>query len=442
MKDIFSTPLPVIPGTTQEFSEGTTPIRRTVLPSGVRVISQYVSTSPSVALSAWVPVGARDEQAGHEGSTHYLEHLLFKGTGKRSASDIARAFDRVGGESNATTTKEYTNYYAIILREDLPMACEVLLDMVTSPALAPDDFAVERGVIINELQLAADDPIDVATEAFAPKTFGAESALSRPTGGTISSVEATSLDAVRDHHARYYRPASLLITAAGNVDHDALVAMVEENLAAGGWDLVQAHPFEAPRRVAPSLAVDSEREIIEKPVELAYVLTGYPAMSAADPRRPILSTLAMILGGGMSSRLFQEVREKRGLAYSTYAYTSAYTDAGYLALYAGCPMKHVDEVERCMVAQLEDLADAGPTPTELDDAFGQLRGSFALGLDDNRSRMSRLGGSEIVRHSYTTVADHLAGLQSVTRDDVIDLARAIVEQPRACVVVGPGRNSD
>ncbi|QOX82285.1 insulinase family protein [Nanchangia anserum] len=413
-----------------------------MLPCGTRIISQYVSTSPSVSLAAWVPVGSRDEKAGEEGSTHYLEHLLFKGTPTRSAADIARAFDRVGGETNATTTKEYTNYYATVLREDLPMACAVLLDMVTAPELSESEFSLERGVIINELRLAQDDPIDVAHEAFAGQIFGAGSTLARPTGGTVASVEATSVEAVRRHHARYYAPHTLIVTAAGNVDHDELVRMVSDRLEDGGWDLGAADALMCPPRRPGAGTVVTERLNIAKPVEVTHILTGFAAPSATSARRPILSVLAMILGGGMSSRLFQEVREKRGLAYSTYAFSLGYTDAGALALYAGCDGERVDDVEARMLEQLASLADSGPSDTELSDAYGQLRGSFALGLDDNRSRMSRLGGSEIVRGSYTTVADHLAAVTSVTREDVRDLAAELIGTPRACVVVGPSRDLD
>lgn len=442
MKDILSTPLPATPATTVEFVEGMTPIRRSVLANGVRIMSQYVATSPSVALAAWVPVGSRDEAPGQEGSTHYLEHLLFKGTPTRTAGDIARAFDRVGGESNATTTKEYTNYYAVVLREDLAMACEVLLDMVTSPLLSEEEFLRERGVIINELRLAQDDPLDVAQEAFAQRIFGPSCALARPTGGTVESVQATTLADVRDHHARHYGPHSLVVTAAGNVDHEELVRLVEVNLAAGGWGGPGSASVNPILRQAPDDTVLTERETLVKPVEVTHVLTGYRAPAATDPARPILSVLAMILGGGMSSRLFQQVREERGLAYSTYAYTAGYTDAGYLALYAGCDASRLQEVEGCMVGQLEDLAAHGPTPRELDEAYGQLRGSFALGLDDNRARMARLGSSEIIRHAYIRVDDYLRALATITRDDVREMARTICESPRASVVVGPGRDAD
>lgn len=440
MKSASCTVLPDAPGTIA-IEEATTPIQRTVLPCGVRVLTQRVETSPSVAITAWIPVGARDEASGHEGSTHYLEHLLFKGTPSRDAAEIARAFDRVGGESNATTTKEYTNYYAVVLKEDARMATSVLLDMVTSPLLDASDFATERGVIINELRLAQDDPADVAHETFARRLFGDTQALAKPTGGTVEQVEATTLEAVREHHRQWYSPRTLVVTAAGNVDHDAFVDHVSACLREGGWDLSDGtilRPDRAPTRGH----VTEGRVHLKKPVELGYLLVGMPAVSVHDPGRFALSTLTHILGGGMSSRLFQEIREKRGLAYTTYAYPAAYSDAGYVAMYAGCELDHVDEVEARMIDELADLAEHGPTQRELDDAFGQLRGSFALGLDDNRVRSSRLGSAEITRGAYTSVADHLAAMRSVSAEDVRAMAHKLINEPRTSVVVGPDRDLD
>lgn len=442
MREILATPLPLNSDTTLEIADGVTPIRRTVFRSGVRVLTQYVASSPSVALAAYIPMGSRDEAAGHEGSTHYLEHLLFKGTKTRSTVELARAFDRLGGEVNATTAKEYTNYYAVVLRDDLPTACSLILDMVTSPLLTEDDFAVERGVILSELRLAQDDPTDVLGERFLEAVLGEESTLAKPTGGTIASVEATTVDMVREHHRRHYRPNRLVVIAAGNVDHDELVRMVEDNLVAGGWDLSAGEVAGHTERTNPLGQVRTERLEITMPIEMAHITTGFQAPASGDATIPCLSMLTMILGGSTSSRLFQEVRDKRGLAYTTYAHRYGYSDAGVLSLYAGCAADRVDEVEECMIAQLQALAEDGPTPTELDDGYHQLRASYALGLDDNRARVSRLAGAELVRHSYVRVDDYLAGIETITRDDVIAMARRFLDAPRATVVVGPGQMAD
>ena len=413
-------------------------VRRSVLPGGVRVLTEAMPGQRSAAIGAWVAVGSRDETDGHHGSTHFLEHLLFKGTPSRSAMDIASAFDAVGGEANAATGKEHTCYYARVLDADLPMATDVILDMVTSARLDAAEFESERGVILEELAMNEDDPTDVAHERFAEIVFGQHD-LGRPIGGTPATINAVPRDAVLEHYRRTYTPSELVVTAAGGVDHDALCAQVLDALGTGGWPLTTgAQP--APRRGAGEIAsipTVGSALTVSRPTEQANVLLGGLGLAASDERRFTLSVLNAVLGGSMSSRLFQEVREKRGLAYSVYSFSSGYTDAGMFGLYAGCAPGKVADVVAILADQLALLADETVETDELERGIGQVCGGLVLGLEDSGSRMSRLGRAEITLGEFTTVEDNLARIRAVTADDVRELASELAGQPRHLVVVGP-----
>ena len=411
-------------------------LRRSVLPGGIRVLTEATPGQRSVSVSATVAVGSRDEHDGHHGSTHFLEHLLFKGTQRRDALAIAEAFDEVGGEANAATGKESTSYYARVLDDDRAMAMDVLLDMVTSATLEPDDFELERGVILEELAMTDDDPGDVAHEAFTGAVF-AQHELGRPIGGTPETIRSVPRDAVWEHYRRTYGPSELVVTAAGGVDHEQLCDLVLTGAALGGWDLdATARPV-ARRTGATFPDAPGSATTINRPTEQANILLGGRALQAGDPRRFAMSVLNAVLGGGMSSRLFQEIREKRGLAYSTYSFSSGYTEAGLFGLYAGCTPAKVEEVVSVMDAQWRALAADGITADELRRAVGQLRGSLVLGLEDTGSRMARLTRSEISLGELWTLEETLAALRAVTAQDVQELAADLLARPRSLVVVGP-----
>ncbi|TNU77290.1 insulinase family protein [Miniimonas arenae] len=430
-------PLPL--GSTEELDltlQDGSRLRRTVLEGGVRVLSETIPATRSVSISATVAVGSRDERDGHHGSTHFLEHLLFKGTHRRDALDIAAAFDAVGGEANAVTGKESTSYYARVLQADQAMATDVLLDMVTSATLDVEDVELERGVILEELAMADDDPNDVAHEAFAAAVLAGHP-LGRPIGGTPETIRAVPRDAVWDHYRRTYTPAELVVTAAGAVDHDALCAMVRQGALDGGWELARgARP--APRRTEqPPAEAPGTALTVHRSTEQATVVLGGRAIAADDERRFALSVLNAVLGGGMSSRLFQEIREKRGLAYSVYSFATSYTEAGYFGLAAGCQPARVAEVATLMAQEWRSLATDGVTPEELDRAIGQLVGSLVLGLEDTGSRMSRLSRAEVTLGQWWDVDETLAAIRAVTAEDVRALAVDLLARPRSLVVVGP-----
>ncbi len=426
------------PGTELHLTDDSAVLRRSILPGGVRVITESVPGLRSASLGMWFGVGSRDEAVGQEGSTHFLEHLMFKGTATRSAREIAEAFDFIGGESNAATAKEHTSYYARVQGSDAMGALDVLTDMVTSSSLDPAEVETERGVIISELADAADDPADIAQEAFARAAFGDDTPLGRPIGGTYETVAAVPRDAVWEHYQRTYASDSLVVAVAGAVDHDQVVERVAADLASAGWDTTSAVP-PRPRRfeTEPDIALAVHDVRIERDCEQSHVYLTCQGIPVRDERRWAMSVLITILGGGMSSRLFQEVREKRGLAYTTYAFDASYAGTGALGLYAGCAPQAVDEVCAVMVGEFERLAADGVTDRELARARGQIRGAMVLGGEDSLARMGRLGRSEVVTGRLRSMEENLRLLGAVTGEDVRRLAEWLVRQERARALVGP-----
>lgn len=428
-------------------ASGDSRVRRSLLPSGVRVLTEQVPGARSVTLGYWVAVGSRDEHAagvglGHHpdqaslGSTHFLEHLLFKGTPTRTAYDIATAFDSVGGDHNAVTAKEYTCYYAKVRDHDLEMAVTVMSDMLTSSLIDPDEFETERQVILEELAMAEDDPSDVASERLFESVLG-DHPLGRPIGGNPETIKAATREAVVAHYEANYRPNDLVITAAGAVDHDELLRWVETTLSSAGWNLSQVAEPVSRRSSAPALITRAnDFFMVDRPIEQANIMLGVPGITTKDDRRTTLGVLSAILGGGMSSRLFQEVREKRGLAYSVYSFGSSYSDAGVFGLFAGTSPNKAAEVSEIMLAELHKLAEHGVTADEMKRASGQLAGSSALALEDTDTRMSRLGRSEISLGEFYDYDASMALLDAVTAEGVQSLAQEFVGRDLSVVVVG------
>jgi predicted Zn-dependent peptidase len=428
------------PGTTRTLNAGADAdgglIRRTVLPGGLRVITESIPTMRSVAFGIWVGVGSRDESPTLAGASHYLEHLLFKGTKRRDALQIAASMDAIGGEMNAFTAKEYTCYYARVLDADLPLAVDVVSDMVTSSLIAANDVEAERGVILEEIAMHDDDPSDAVHETFSRAVFG-DGPLGRPVIGTVDSITAMSRSAIARYYQRRYRPSSIVVAAAGNVDHARVVRLVKKFFTeAGLLDDVAAQP-EGPRGGGRPAPFNHSVTIVARPTEQANVILGTRGISRTDDRRFALGVLNSALGGGMSSRLFQEVREKRGLAYSVYSYASQYADTGLVGVYAGCQPARVGQVLSICRDELAKVADHGITDEELTRGKGQLRGSLVLGLEDTSSRMSRLGKSELVQGELLGVDEVLDRIESVTLDDVRDVANDVLAGPMALAAVGP-----
>lgn len=418
-------------------SDGGSVVRRSVLPGGVRVLTEAMPGQRSATIGFWVGVGSRDEAPGQHGSTHFLEHLLFKGTKRRTALEIASAFDEVGGESNAATAKESTCYFARVLDTDLPMAIDVIADMITGAVLDPAEMEQERDVILEEIAMDSDDPTDVAHENFVAAVLGRHP-LGRPIGGTPAAIRAVARDSVWEHYRRYYRPDELVITAAGGLEHDVVCRLVVNALHAAGWSLQpDAAPVDRRSTARADITGTAGLHVVKRAVEQANIIMGCPTIVATDERRYVMSVLNAVLGGGMSSRLFQEIREKRGLVYSTYSFASSYADAGYFGMYAGCTPSKVRQVLDLLGLELDKLAEGGISDDELRKAVGQLCGGIVLALEDTGSRMSRLGRAELVSGEYQDIDETLRQIKAVTAQEVQDLAQELAAAPRTVTVVGP-----
>lgn len=420
----------------QSFTAEAARVSRSVLPSGVRILTEEVPGAPSVAISASVAVGSRDETGGHFGSTHFLEHLLFKGTKRRGQKDISVAFDSVGGSSNAATAKEYTSYYARVQNSALPLAMDLLVDMFTSARIDDSDFKVERTVILEELAMNEDDPEDVAHEALAEALLPNHE-LGRPIGGTEDTINAVDRDSVFEHYLKHYRPENLVVTVAGGASHEQVVELVQKELARVDWS---ASAVPNPRRAQFEAELEQAEKFrfIAKDVAQANVLLGFQSIRGNDDARYALGIMNTILGGGMSSRLYQAIREERGLAYSTYSYQQGYADAGYYGIYAGTNPENAVVVTRLMWEIFRELADNGVTQAEYDLALGNITGGLALRYESSIARMNRLLSAEIGTGEYLSVSEVMERFRAVSLQDVKDIAQRIISSPSSLIAVGEG----
>ncbi len=410
-------------------------IRRTVLPSGLRIITEAVPTVRSVAFGIWVGVGSRDETPGQAGATHYLEHLLFKGTHRRSALEISSAIESAGGEVNAFTTKEFTCYYARVLDRDLPVAVDVVSDLVTSSLVTPADVESERNVVLEEIAMRDDDPSDAVHDLLAERMWGS-APLGRPILGTVKSIATLSRRVINRYYRQQYRPSRVVVAAAGNLDHATIVRLVRSAFERADFLAEEMEP-EPARIGGRAPRASSGVALLERPTEQANLVLAVPGLARTDDRRFALGVLNVAFGGGMSSRLFQEIREKRGLAYSVFSFASHYADTGMFGVYVGCQPAKVDTVLGLCRDELADVADRGITSEELARGKGQLRGGLVLGLEDNGSRMSRLAKAELVYGELPSVGELLDDIDAVTLDDVRAVAGELLAATPAVGVVGP-----
>lgn len=413
----------------------TSRVRRTVLPSGLRIVTEQMAGSRSASIGVWVDVGSRDESPTLHGCSHFLEHLLFKGTPERSAMEISVALDAVGGEFNAFTTKEYTVFHARVLDEDLPTAVDVLGDMVTASTITEADVEAERDVILDEIAMHDDDPDDVVHNLFAAQAWG-DSPLGRPIAGTEASITAMTRAQIHRFYRRHYRPDTMVVSVAGNVEHTAVVRQVVKAFGRGGFLDTEAAPStsqqsEKARKVQPGESRTA------RPQEQVNLVLGVRGLTRTDPRRYALGVLNTALGGGTSSRLFQEVREHRGLAYSVYSFATHHADAGVVGVSVGCLPGKYDAVLETVRAELAKVAADGLTAEELERGKGQLKGGLVLGLEDSGSRMSRIGKAELVFDELLTIDEVVRRIEAVTLEDVATLAKDLFTQPELLAVVGP-----
>ncbi|CAN5306062.1 pitrilysin family protein [soil metagenome] len=411
-------------------------VRRTVLPGGLRVVTEAMPGVRSAAIGVWVAVGSRDEVPTLSGASHFLEHLLFKGTPDRSALDISVSLDEVGGEFNAFTAKEYTCFHARVLDQDLPLAVDVLGDMITSSLITADDVEAEREVILDEIAMHDDDPDDVVHNLWNQQAWGS-SPLGRPIAGTAESIRALTRPQIARYYRSRYSPQNMVVAVAGHVDHARVVRQVRKAFSRGSFLADVAAKPAPPRRGSRSRRSSHGETVLSRPFEQVNLVLGVDALIRTDERRYALGVLNAALGGGTSSRLFQEVRERRGLAYSVYSYAAHYADAGAFAVAVGCLPSKVNEVLGVVRSELDRLASDAITLEELERGKGQLRGGLVLGLEDSVSRMARVAKAELLYDELPTLDEVVARVDAVTLDDVARLARELFTQRQTLAVVGP-----
>ncbi len=410
-------------------------VRRTVLPSGLRIVTEEVSSVRSAAIGIWVNVGSRDETPATAGASHFLEHLLFKGTTRRNALEISSAIESVGGEMNAFTSKEYTCFYARVIDTDLPMAVDVISDLITSSIITALDVDAERKVVLEEIAMRDDDPSDLVHDLYAETYYG-DTALGRHILGTIKSMNNMTRANVFNYYKKKYLPQDIVVSVAGNIKHKRVVAMVEEALSRDNFLDVQGAPVV--RENTPiKRAKQGSVGLIHRPSEQAHMFYGMEGVTRTDNRRFAMGVLSAALGGGMSSRLFQEIREKRGLAYSVYAYTQQFAGSGQIGFYAGCNPSKAIEVVEIIREVLADVAVNGMNFEEIERAKGAVRGSLVLSQEDSGARMSRIGKSEIVYGSIMSFDEILTSVARVNEADIKAIASEYLTKTPTLALVGP-----
>ena len=403
--------------------------RKTVLDNGITVISEPMDSVRSITLGIWFAVGSRDESGAEAGMSHFMEHMMFKGTPTRSARTISEEFDRIGAELNAFTSKEYTAYYSRFVDEHLERAFDILADMVVHANLDDASCTSEREVVIEEIARMEDTPDDQIHELFSNALWpdhpiGLPILGSRETVGSFDHAQSVAF------RSRHYLTGNAVVAAAGNVDHDALVAMAEAKLG-------ELAP--GPRSVRPvAHAINAGRlTVLKKETEQAHICYGVSTMNAHHPDRFALSLLDGVLGGGMASRLFQEIREKRGLAYAVYSYSALYQDTGEFAVYAGTRPSNAEEVVGLIRTELDRVAADGVTPDELDRVRQAATGHLVLGMESTRNRMTRLGKNDVTGGEILSADEIMERYDDVTMDDVRRVSAEVLSAEKVLAVIGP-----
>jgi predicted Zn-dependent peptidase len=410
-------------------------VKRSVHASGLRIVTEEVPSVRSAAVGIWVNVGSRDEAPATAGASHFLEHLLFKGTTSRTALEISSSIESVGGEMNAFTSKEYTCFYARVIDTDLPMAIDVVSDLITSSIVTALDVDAERKVVLEEIAMRDDDPSDLVHDLFSDTYYG-DTPIGRPILGTIESINNMSRNTVFNYYKKKYLPQDLVVAVAGNIKHKRVVEMVERALSRDNFLDIMAAPVIRPNTVIKNTKQQSVG-LLYKKSEQAHMFYGMQGVARADERRFAMGVLSAALGGGMSSRLFQEIREKRGLAYSVYAYAQQFAGSGVLGFYAGCNPTKAIEVIEIIRSVLSDVADNGMTHEEIERAKGAVRGSLVLSQEDTGSRMSRIGKNEIVYGAVMDFDDILKAISRVSAEDIREIASEFLVKTPTLALVGP-----
>ena len=403
--------------------------RRSVLPNGIRVITERMPHVRSVAVGVWVETGSRREPESRGGMSHFIEHLVFKGTATRSAEEIARTMDSVGGQMDAFTTKEHTCFYVQVLDEHLPLAVDLLTDILLHPKFDGDELEREKSVVLQEIKMVEDTPDDIVHDIFAGQVWE-NHPLGRPILGTRELVTGFSRDLIAEHFAEEYVPPKVIIAVAGNVTHDNVV-----ELFTAGFEGFARAPLERPDTPPP---FTPGVNIVHKQLEQVHVVMGFPGLRQSDPRRYAAFLLNDVIGGSMSSRLFQEIRERQGLVYAIHSGVQAYIDTGVLYLYAATDPGNFAKVLKSVLKELRDLKKDGITAEELKRAKDHIKGSLMLSLESTSSRMNRLAKHEMHLGSFMTMDAMTAAIERVRHDEVQSLVSELLDEDRlALTTLGP-----
>jgi len=401
---------------------------RSDLPGGLRVLSERMDTVRSVAIGIWFSVGSRDEIPAEAGMSHFMEHMMFKGTPTRTAADISETFDRLGAELNAFTSKEYTCYYARVLDQHVDTAIEVLSDMVVNSLFADDAIKSERDVVLEEIARHEDTPDDRIHELFA-QTLWPEHPIGLPVLGQHETVDAFERPLTSSFHDKHYRTGNVVVAAAGNIEHAKLVDLAQRFLTLPAGVRTE--------RTELTPTVESRLQLLPKETEQAHICWGVAGMNARAEDRFVLSILDTVLGGGMSSRLFQEIREKKGLAYAVYSYHSLYQDTGEFVVYAGTRTANAEQVVRLIQAEVEKVIASGATDDELSRAKESIKGQLVLGLESTRARMTRLGKAESTHGEILSIDELVTRVEAVSSEDIKRVAGDLLGGPRVLAMIGP-----
>lgn len=405
------------------------PVQKTILPNGLRILSEEIPQVHSVSVGIWVEAGSRDECAEENGISHFVEHMLFKGTKRRSARQIAKEIDAVGGILNAFTSKEFSSFYAKVLAAHLPTALDILFDLYLNSLFAPEELEKERQVIIQEINMVEDSPDDYIHDLFS-EYFWPRHPLGLPILGRIETISRMKRQQLTKFFHQNYLRAQPIIAAAGKLKHDDLVQAVNNYLG--------QKKFQPKKRQASPPRPHPHVKVKEKKLEQVHLILGTKGLAVGHPQRYVFSVLNTILGGGMSSRLFQEVREKRGLAYSVYSFISSFYDSGLLGVYVGTGDNVLPRVLQILLREMRNLTEDGPKPKELACAKEQLKGNLLLSLESTDSRMNRLAKSEIYFQRFIQVEEIIEGIEKVTAADVRDLAQKLFNPEfLSLTVLGP-----
>lgn len=400
------------------------------LPNGLRIIGERIDHFRSVSVGLWLGAGSQYETPGEAGLSHFLEHMVFKGTQKRSARQIAEEMDAVGGQLNAFTAKECTCFYAKVVDEHLPLAMDVLADLVTAPAFDPGELEKEKGVVIEEINMAEDTPEDVVFELLMLAHYG-EQPLSRPILGTAERIQAYQSDDLRAYWHSMYRPQNAVLALAGNYDWERVQDMARELL--GDW-----RPEGLERRAYATQPAKPALLTREKDIEQTHICLGYPGVATGDDRGFELSIFNSAFGGAMSSRLFQKIREESGMAYSVYSYPNAYTDTGMLAVYAATNPEAANAVIDMIRAEAQSIAETGMTREEFQMAREQMKAGYIMGLESTSARMQSIGRRLLLLNRTRTETETIDRINAIDYDTANALMRALLTAPFSVALVGKG----